>query len=185
MSSVRERGNHVKETNEETVIIGNADAYAMLLLSQSGGDCYTYWGVEPEALVNELKEAFPDGMPFPYVDVANAILNITRPPMIYRPPWHVVWDNGSATDIVECEDFEEAKAEAFDILLMWQADWTRENGSSDGHAEPTDEEKESWNEMVRDRSVSVHKYNEEKDEYEEFWVPSPYDLEQVNWTEME
>ena len=47
--------------------------YTITLLHAAGCDEYTYGETDGETIINDLKEAFPNGMAFPYIDVANEI----------------------------------------------------------------------------------------------------------------
>ena len=60
--------------------------YAMKVLCDMGKDQYTYSECDPRNLIEDLKNTFPDGMTFPYVEVANAILAFSRPRPIINPP---------------------------------------------------------------------------------------------------
>lgn len=56
--------------------------YAMDILKENGCDEYTYghnseW-CKPEKIAEELKQAYPNGMAYPYMDVATAIREISK-----------------------------------------------------------------------------------------------------------
>ena len=53
--------------------------YAAKILSDHGCDTHSYYGVSLETTINDLKEAYPDGMDYPYDQVAKAILEISTP----------------------------------------------------------------------------------------------------------
>lgn len=56
--------------------------YAMDILKEHGCDEYTYGGnhdfCKPERIAEDLKTAYPNGMAYPYMDVANAIREISN-----------------------------------------------------------------------------------------------------------
>ena len=53
----------------------NIREYAKKILDDHGCDQYTYGGEFSKHILNDLKTEYPNGMEFPYIDVANAILN--------------------------------------------------------------------------------------------------------------
>lgn len=55
--------------------------YALSILKEHGCDIHTYGDchVSVDSLENELREAYPDGMQYPHRDVAQAILDISKP----------------------------------------------------------------------------------------------------------
>lgn len=151
--------------------------YALKILADHGCDCYTYGGEYSKHVLDDLKEAYPDGMEFPYVDVANAILNISRTRPIYKAPWQMVYDTDTCTDGIDYESFEAAKESAFDTLLEWMA----EERSRWANDTPTEEEIEDYDYMIYNSSTSVYKYNPYTDEYEEYWSPSYEDEKEIGW----
>lgn len=159
--------------------MNKVETYAMKILSDHGCDCYTYGGsyFPPEQIIDDLKEAYPNGMEFPYIEVANAILAMSKPVPVKRPKYVMVWDNDSCCDGFGCESFGQAKQDAFDTLLQWMCD-----ESSNWKSEtPTEEEKDNWDYMIYNCSVHVDKYNADTDEYEEYWYPSEEELEEIGW----
>lgn len=56
--------------------------YAMDILKEHGCDEYTYGGTEEwckaEKIAEELKQAYPNGMKYPYIEVAKAIRGISK-----------------------------------------------------------------------------------------------------------
>ena len=58
--------------------------YANQVLSEHGCDCYTYGDknmpyCQIASIAAELRTAYPDGMEYSYEDVAQAILDISKP----------------------------------------------------------------------------------------------------------
>ena len=157
------------------------EGYALQILAEHGCDCYTYDGEYANHLMDDLKQEYPDGMKYPYVDVANAILAISRPKPIVRKPWMVVYDTDDMTDGFGCDSFEEAKDDALGILCNWmnaeRGTWKVEN-----HIPvPDEEQKENWNYMIETCSVYVQKYIPYTDEYETCWNPDDHDLKNIGW----
>ena len=151
--------------------------YAMKILADAGCDCYTYGGEDAKHVLSDLKEGFPDGMEYPYVDVANAILSISRARPIARDPWMVVYDGDSFTDGFGCASLDEAKDRALGILVDW-AEAERMNWKTDP---PTEDEIDDFDYMIYNCSVWVEKYNPDTDEYEEYWSPSYEDEKEIGW----
>ena len=158
--------------------------YAKKILEDAGCDQYTYGGEFSKYVLDDLKKAFPDGMEFPYVDVANAILEMSRPGPIYRAPYRVIWDTGDCYDGFNEETFEAAKDNALTILGEWMTQQAAESSSSDFH-EWSDEDIEKWDFMICNCSVEVMRYNALTDEYEEWWSPSYEDEKEIGWLEYE
>ena len=156
----------------------SVENYALKILSDAGCDCYTYGGEWSKHVLDDLKEAFPDGMEYPYVDVANAILAISKVKPITRAPYRVVVDTDSFTDGFDCESLGQAKGEAEDTLLEWMCQ-ERMEWKDEFH--PTEEELDNYNYMIYNSSAYVEKYNPDTDEYEEEWWP---DEEEIGWKEL-
>ncbi len=155
--------------------------YAKKILKDSGCDIYSYGNSEMrEFLLQDLKEAYPDGMEYPYIDVANAILAISKPRPIVRKKYKLIYNTENDTDGIEYDSLEMAKDAAIEILVEWmieeQTKW--KNG------EPTEEQKNDWNYMVHNCYVEVFKYNKDMDEYEEYWEPSYEDEKEIGWEEL-
>ena len=155
--------------------------YAKKILKDHGCDEYTYGGEYGKHVMEDLKEAYPNGMEFPYIDVANAILSISKQKPIVRAPWIVVWDNGECCDSVDAESFELAKCHALSILMTWMFEardvW-------EDVFNPTDDELNTYNYCICESSVEVQKYNPSTDEYEEYWAPSDEDEAEIGWREL-
>lgn len=163
--------------------------YAKKILADHGCDRTTYWGETGENIIRDLKEAYPDGMEYPYVDVANAMLLLARPTLLERQPYLMVYDMGHTVDGIEFESFEAAKEDALDTLIEWQMQQIEQykniHGPEDWPAALTQEQREDWNYMVGNCSVQVQKYNPDTDEYEDYWEPSYEDEKQVGWVYIE
>lgn len=158
------------------------ESYALSVLAEHDCDCYTYGGKNADLILNDLKEAYPEGMDYPYIDVANAILAISRPEPIYKAPYAIFWDNGvEACGSIDCKDFEEAKDGAIEMLESWmmseQEMWKAEI--------PTEEEKDHWDYMIYNAYAEVRKYNKDTDEYEEEWNIPNETLDKIGWVTFE
>ena len=145
------------------------EEYAKKILSDHGCNEYTYGGEWSKYVLSDLKEEYPDGMEFPYVDVANAILAISKVEPIKRDPWIMCWDTDNACDGIGFESFGAAKCCAEDTLLEWMC-WERDEWKDPFN--PTENELDNYNYMIWNNSVCVKKYNPDTDEYEEVWSPS-------------
>lgn len=125
-----------------------------------------------------MKEAYPNGMDYPYVDVANAIMGISKMQPIVRPPYMTLWDNDSDCDGIGYDSLGAAQCSAEDILLEWmcqaRAEWK-------DVFNPTEEELENYNYMICSCSAYVGKYNPGTDEYKEYWWP---DEDEIGWKEL-
>ena len=157
------------------------DNYAMQILAEHGCDCYTYGNCASEQVMEDLKEAYPKGMEFPYIEVANAILNISRPRPIVRAPWRLVWETDDDCDGIDFNAFAQAKGNAEDLLVEWMSQ-TRQEWKDVWN--PTDDELDDYNYMIVTCSVSVHNYDPNADEYAEFWSPTQEELEKLGWKEL-
>ena len=154
------------------------ETYARKILADHGCDIYTYGGEWSKYILDDLKKEYPDGMEFPYVDVANAILEISRAKPIERKPWQVVWSTEDCTDGYGCDSFDEANDSALDTLATWQAEKIAEFKDC---FNPTEEEIDDYDYMIANFYVKVYKYNPNTDEYEEYWEPSYEDEKSVGW----
>ena len=157
------------------------EEYAKKILADHGCDCYTYGGEFCKHVLEDLKEGYPDGMEYPYIDVANAILSISKVRPITRAPFRMVWDTDTDCDGFGCESFEAAKAYAEDTLVEWMCQQRSE--WKDPFC-PTEDELDEYNYMIWNCSVEVRKYDPMTDEYDEFWSPSYDDEEQLGWIEL-
>jgi len=93
-------------------------------------------------------------------------------------PFGVVWDSINCVDGFECDTFEGAKSDALEILSNWV--WEERREWKDP-MHPTEDEIDNYDHMIAECYVEVRKYNEEKDEYEEYWVPSVEDEHKSGW----
>lgn len=160
--------------------------FAMNLLRECGCDEYTYGGRDSENLMNDLKTQFPNGTDFPLVDIANAILAVSRPRPIVRKPYRVTWENEHSCDGFDCDSFERAKGEAFDTLLEWMSDESLKWDFDDNMTPiPTPEQIDDWNYMIYNCGVYLYKYNPDTDEYDEIedWATEA-EFEEIGWKEL-
>lgn len=153
--------------------------YAMRVLVDAGCDCYTYGGPSARHIMDDLKEAFPKGMKYPYIDVANAILAMSRPEPIRRKPYVMVFDMPSDCDEIEYDSLEAAQNSAEDTLCEWMAQ-EMATWKSDV---PDQEEKDRWDYMIYNFGVSVRKYDPMTDEYFDVWEPDWNELTELGWKE--
>ena len=156
----------------------SVENYAMEILAKAGCDCYTYGGADSEHIMDDLKTGYPDGMEFPYVQVANAILAMSRPKPVVRSDYRVYWDNGvEACGSNDCDTLEQAKDAVYDMLYSWMETekmmW--DNGV------PTQEDKDRWDMMIYNAYAEVKKYNPYTDEYEDEWEMSSEDCQKFGW----
>lgn len=163
------------------------EEYALKILTDAGCNVHTYGGVFAKHVMDDLKQAFPDGMPeYTYLEVANAILAMSRPEPIARDPFIVVWSTDDCCDSYGCETMEWAKGSALDTLLEWMNeeihDW---KFSPDGTPLPTQEQKDSWDYMIYNCWVEVRKYNPRTDDYDDVWEPSDDELTELGWKTFE
>ena len=154
--------------------------YAKKILVDAGCDEYTYGGEYSKHILDDLKEEFPNGMEFPYVDVANAILEMSRPRPIYRAPWKVIYDTEDSCDSVNANSFEEANETAIEILVNWV------NEELDHYPvdfeEWSEEQIENWDHFIYYSSVALAEYNPMTDEYDDCdWEPSYEDAKATGW----
>lgn len=156
--------------------------YAKRILMDAGCDEYTYGGEQCKYLMDDLKAEFPDGMEYSYVDVANAILGMSRPRPIVRAPYLMVWDNDSGADSIECESFNEALMVAENSLVDWMF---AETLCWDVKSGPTQEQIENWDYMIYNFSVEIRKYNPHTDEYEAVKEFTDEELHSMGWDEYE
>jgi len=163
--------------------------YAKRVLKDHDCTMDAYWGCTGEQVIRDLKEAYPNGMEYPYVDVANAMLLLAKPTLLERKPWLMVFDMGHTVDGIEYDSFEAAKEQALETLVEWQVQQVSEfkniQGPADFPAKLGQEQREEWDYMISECHVEVQKYNPDTDEYEEYWFPSYEDEKQVGWLYIE
>lgn len=159
----------------------NLIIYAQKILFDTGCDKHTYGGDQAKNIMDDLKKAFPNGMDYPYVDVANAILALSRPKPIKRAPFKVVWATGNASDAFDVDsDIGDARAEAVG-LLMQRMDEARDNWTD--RSNPTNDEITAWNNMIWECTVEVQQYQPKTDEYVAVWSPDDNELRGYGWHE--
>ena len=157
------------------------EEYARKILADHGCDEYTYGGEWSKHTLDDLKQAYSDGMEFPYVDVANAINAMSKVKPIERKPWMMCFDAGSFCDGIGFDSFGAAEAKAEDTLVEWTC---QERHSWKDCFCPTDDELDAYNYMICNNSVEVRRYNPNTDEYDVFWSPSYEVEEQIGWKEL-
>ena len=157
--------------------------YAIELLKKHGCDEYTYGGKWADKVLEDLKAGYKPGeLKYPYIDVANAILEISKPKPIVRSKYIVVWSNDSCCDSenIDFDTIEEAKHYALDILTEWivqeQAKWKGDK--------PTPEEIEDFNYMIYNCYVEVQEYDPDKDEYYDTECITYEDEDAIGWKEI-
>ena len=101
------------------------------------------------------------------------------------PPqkWMLDWcEIGGGMEFEEFGNLEEAKYEAKNILADWMAECRKEWKSF----APTEEERNDWNEMIRECFVEIRKYDPIYGDYEElpYWEPKDEDLKAIGWVEI-
>ena len=157
------------------------EEYARKILADHDCDEYTYGGEYSKHVLDDLKEAYPNGMEFPYVDVANAILAISKVRPIVRAPYRMNWSNDSCCDAIDYESFGAAKCAAEDTLAEWMC---QERGEWKDFFNPTDEELDDYNYMIFNNSAGVAEYDPMTDEYEEIDGLSYEDEKNIGWREL-
>ena len=156
--------------------------YARKILSDHNCNEYTYGGEESKKVLDDLKEGYPNGMEYPYLCVANAILAISKPELIKKKPYLVVWNTDSCCDGFYADSFEHAKADMEDLYIEWE---TQETFSWKDILNPSEEQIENWDYMIDNCYCHIDKYNFETDEYEEYYYPSDEELRKIGWDEWE
>lgn len=151
--------------------------YARKILTDNGCDEFTYGTTEGTQILQDLKEGYPDGMDYPYVDVANAIIAISKRKPLESSTWHVHWDTDSCCDGFPVNSLAQGKNEAYELLIGWMVDQQATWGSDI----PTGEEADMWNYMIYNSDAGVTKYNPWTDEYEEYWYPSDKQKAKIGW----
>jgi len=151
--------------------------YARKILADHGCDLYTYGTTEGEQIMDDLKEGYPDGMDYPYIDVANAIIAISKRKPVTRSTWHVIYDMDDCIDGYDTTSLAQGKSDVLDTFLQWmyneQSLW--KNGK------PTKRQIEQYDNMIEVFNCYVAKYNPMTDEYDDYWYPSDDDLRRIGW----
>ena len=166
------------ETNRDKEI----KKYALKILTDAGCDKFTYGGEYAKHIMDDLKTGFPDGMKYHYIDVANAILKMSRPKPLYRAPYRVIIDTEHSTDGADEKDLASAKENVYDTYYEWMNDEALHRKDPD---KPTKKEKENWDMMIYNCGAYIEKYNPNTDEYEEYWYPSDDKLKRMGWKPFE
>lgn len=151
--------------------------YAKKILIDAGCDEYSYGGEWSKHIMDDLKTAFPNGMEFPYIDVANAILAISRPEPIKKAKYHMVFD---MPDTIDCDSFdslEKAKSALWDTYLLWMS----EEWNTWKSAIPTEEEKDNWDDMIYNFGCWIEEYDPMTDDYGVCFEPTSEELEEIGW----
>lgn len=159
------------------------DNYAMRILADHDCDCYTYGGETGETIIEDLKREYPNGMEhgYGYVEVANAIIRISRMKPIERKPYRTIYDGDSFIDGIDCDSYEEAKDQAEDCLISWMIE---ERSTWRDYFHPTEDELDRYNYMICNCGTWIEKYNPATDEYEECGGLSYEDEERIGWKEL-
>lgn len=151
--------------------------YVKKILVDSGCDEYTYGGEWATHIMDDLKEAFPSGMEYPYIDVANEILSMSKPRPIKKAKYAMIYNTPDFIDSFSCDNLEEAKSKMFDVYV----DWMVEEQCRWGSDEPTEDEKEDWDYMIYNCECWIEEYNPMTDEYEICSEPTDVELEEIGW----
>jgi len=179
-----------KEAQEELsrefpgLFLTEIQEYAMKILKDSGCNEYSYGDKYADNILSDLKEAFKPGeLKYPYNEVADAILSISRvQPRFHRAPFLMCWDTDDCADGIECESFGAAKCYAEDTLVEWACEENREWKFDGDIPVPTQEQIDSWDYMIYNFGVSIKKYNPETDEYEDYYEFDQDELDKLGWS---
>lgn len=154
--------------------------YAKKILADHGCDEYIYGTTESSQILLDLKNEYPNGMDYPYIDVANAIIAISKRKPIVKKKWMSIFDTDSCCDGIACDTLDEAKA---DVMNTYET-WMEEEWSTWKNETPSVAEIEKWNYMYWNCCAYVGKYDPETDDYEEYWCPSDKALARIGWKEL-
>ena len=154
-------------------------AYARKILSDHGCDEYTYGGVNAKHVLNDLKEKYKPGeLEYPYVQVANAILLISRPKLIERKPYRMLWDTASCCDATYHDSYKEAKCAAEDTLYSWMEEAISQRKDP---LHPTQKEKDDWDYMIYNCGTIIEKYDPVTDDYYEYSGLTYEEEREIGW----
>ena len=134
--------------------------YALNLLRKHGCTEYTYGDFPVEDILSDLKQEYPDGLEYSLIDIANAIKIISKPHLIYRAPWRMMWENEHVCDAIDCETLREAKDALVDTYYGWMHEQFLSMKKSFA---PDEDELEDWDYMLYNCGCTVQKYNKETD----------------------
>ena len=103
--------------------------------------------------------------------------------------YKMLYDGGHFVDGIEFDDFEDAKDNAIETLIMWMAEesyfWER---NENGIPCLTELQIENWNWMIGDCCVCIVEWDEEAKDWEDVddaWYPSYEDENEIGWMEWE
>lgn len=100
--------------------------YATKILRDAGCDEHSYYGVSKGSTIEDLETAFPNGMDFPYEDVATAILEISKPSIDQVPQIGFDFEDWGKWGIGDFyEDHEKELREAIDSGKPFNTGWHR------------------------------------------------------------
>lgn len=97
----------------------------------------------------------------------------------------MIFDMGDTIDGFEFDEFEDAKHHAFMTLINWMGD-EKNDWVFDDNGVPnlTEEQIDSWNEMIHTCSVYIVEWDEENDDWQdedEAWLPSREEEYEIGW----
>lgn len=177
----------------------NIREYAEKLLKEFGCALDCYKGEWAKYALPDMQELSKErDIPFPLESVAKVIIEIGNeqpdPPSKGHKQFCMIFDVGHSVDGIEFDTFEAAKTDAIDTLINWMAEetvgWKTET-SEDGISvfpHPTNEQIESWDDMINTCSVYVVEWDETKNGWQdadEAWFPSHEDEKGIGWMEWE
>lgn len=164
------------------MISDEVKTYTLEVLKEHGCSEHVYHGVPGEEIILDLKNAYPNGMKYPYVDVANAILLLSKPTLIHRAPYRMIYDLGHTVDGVDFDTLEEAQDDAIETLINWMCDFYSEHNISEpDKTKWTEEQQEDWDMMINECSTCVAQYDPNKDEYKIIWYPPGQKEKEIGW----
>lgn len=101
----------------------------------------------------------------------------------------MIFDGGHFVDSIEFDDFDGAKNDAIETLILWMSEecyyWEHDEN---GVPHPTEAQIENWDTMINDCCVYVVEWDEETGEWEDMddaWFPSYEDEYEIGWMEWE
>lgn len=152
--------------------------YAQRILDEQGYDRATYGFEYGGHVFDDLMQAYPEGMDYPYFEVGKAILFLSKHRQGVRPAWLVTWTAGEDVENISCESYDDATDTVFDILRTWRADAI--NGWVD-FPNPTEHELNNYNQMIRSRIIGVKEYVPKIGQYVTVWIPNHDVLRASGW----
>ena len=101
----------------------------------------------------------------------------------------MIYDGGHFVDGIEFDNFEDAKDNAIETLVLWMQEETYGwKFDENGVPHPTEVQIENWDYMIGDCCVCVVEWNEETGGWEDVddaWYPSYEDKYEIGWMEWE